>query len=311
MNWVKKRTLPAIKTITYEERPCNMLPSLWNALYCSYNSATNQLVNLTIFNDLPKCDNIDWPPFSEQEVRNAIAKCSSLSTPGPDHISWRHLKPIVANNECLGKIVTIANTCIKYETWPTQFKTAILVVIPKPNKASYNMPKSFCPIVLLNITGKLIEKVISIRLQFYMTFNGFLNPNQLGRIKQRLTIDAGVYLTHIIHTGWLKQYYTSVIVFNVAQFFPSLNHSFLFLCLEKVGLNPNIINFFNSYHTEHTTTYTWNSFSSPVFNTSIGVGQGSALSPIISVMYMAPIIKTFKKKLKILKKKFLLMSFLL
>jgi len=116
MNWVKKRTLPAIETITYEKRPCNMLLSLWNALYCSYNSATNQLVNLTIFNNLPKCNNIDWPPFSEQEVRNTIVKCSSSSTPGLDHISWRHLKPIVANNECLGKIVTIANTCIKYET---------------------------------------------------------------------------------------------------------------------------------------------------------------------------------------------------
>jgi len=49
--------------------------------------------------------------------------------------------------------------------------------------------------------------------------------------------------------------------------------------------------------------YTWNGFSSPVFNTSVSVGQGSALSPIISAMYMAPIIKTFKKRIKNLKEK--------
>jgi len=178
-----------------------------------------------------------------------------------------------------------------------------LIVIPKPNKASYNTPKFFCPIVLLNTTEKIIEKVISTWLQFHMTSNGFLDPNQLSGIKQRSTINAGLYLMHIIHAGWLKQCHTSIIVFDIAQFFPSLNHSFLSLCLEKASLSPNIINFFNSYHTEQTTMYTWNGFSFPAFNTSIDVGQGSVLSPIISAMYMASIIKTFKKRIKNLKEK--------
>ena len=101
---------------------------------------------------------------------------------------------------------------------------------------------------------------------------------------------------HIICAGWLKQCHTSVIVFNVAQFFLSLNHSFLAKCLSKAGLNTNIINFFNSYYANCTTTYTWNGFSFPSFNTNVGIGQGSALSPIISAIYMAPIIKTFKKE---------------
>jgi len=46
----------------------------------------------------------------------------------------------------------------------------------------------------------------------------------------------------------------------------------------------------------------WNNFSFPSFNTNVGVGQGSALSPIISVIYLAPIIKTFKKRIKNLNK---------
>ena len=63
------------------------------------------------------------------------------------------------------------------------------------------------------------------------------------------------------------------------------------MCLKKAGLNPNIINFFNSYHADWTTTYTWNSFSFPLSNTNVGVGQESALSSIISAIYMVPIIK--------------------
>jgi len=61
----------------------------------------------------------------------------------------------------LGKNVYIANTYINLKFWLLYFKTAITVVIPKPNKELYNMLKFFQPIVLLNTTGKLIEKVIS------------------------------------------------------------------------------------------------------------------------------------------------------
>ena len=102
--------------------------------------------------------------------------------------------------------------------------------------------------------------------------------------------------------GWLWQYHTSVLIFDITQFFSSLNHQFLSLCLKKAGLNTNVIRFFNSYHSNRFTSYSWNSFISPFFNVNIGVGQGSALSPILSALYLAPIIKMFKKRIKNLNK---------
>jgi len=36
--------------------------------------------------------------------------------------------------------------------------------------------------------------------------------------------------------------------------------------------------------------YSWNNFSLLSFNTNIGMGQGSALLPILSTIYLAPII---------------------
>jgi len=77
------------------------------------------------------------------------------------------------------------------------------------------------------------------------------------------------------------------------------------MCLKKVGLNVNIINFFSSYHSNRLMLYAWNGFESPTFITSVRVGQGSALSPILSAIYMSPIIKTFKKRIKDLKEKIL------
>jgi len=49
--------------------------------------------------------------------------------------------------------------------------------------------------------GKLIKKVIRERLQFQVISNNFIYLNQLGRLKQQSTTDAGTFLTHLIHSG--------------------------------------------------------------------------------------------------------------
>jgi len=67
--------------------------------------------------------------------------------------------------------------------WPSHFKTSSTIIIPKPNKESYDFPKSFRPIVLLNTLGKLIEKVNGKCLQFYLISNNFIHPCQLGGLK--------------------------------------------------------------------------------------------------------------------------------
>ena len=164
MNQVRKKSLLAIKSISYENYSCNTLPDLQNALHKSYNSAENRPINTRFLNELPQANVIEWPLFSNQEFRDVIAKCLLSSTLRPDHILQRHLKSLISYNTCLERLVHITNTCINLEYWPSHFKSTNTVVIPKPNKISHNIPSSFQPIVLLNITGKLVKKVISNRL---------------------------------------------------------------------------------------------------------------------------------------------------
>ena len=180
MNWVWKKLMPAIESILYENQPCNTLPDLWYALHNFYNSAENRPVDTHFLNEVPQANPIDWPAFSKQEFKDAIAKCSLLSVPELDHISWKHFKTLFASNLCLEKIVNIVDAYINLEFWPSYFKAVNTVIIPKPNKESYSTPKSFHFIILLNTAGKLIEKVISNQLQFHMIDNGFLDLNQLG-----------------------------------------------------------------------------------------------------------------------------------
>jgi len=77
---------------------------------------------------------------------------------------------------------------------------------------------------LLNTLGKLIEKVIGERIQFHVIANDFIHPSQLGGLKFKSTIDVGVALTHIIWSGWTKNFLTSTLAFDISQFFLSLDH---------------------------------------------------------------------------------------
>ena len=114
---------------------------------------------------------------------------------------WRYIAWTThAGQECLSRIINIADACINLGHWPKYFKVSTTVVIPKPNKTSYNTPKAFRPIVLLNTLGKLIEKVIADRLQYLVASNDFIHPSQLGGLKYKSTSDAGIALTHIIRS---------------------------------------------------------------------------------------------------------------
>jgi len=122
-------------------------------------------------------------------------------------------------------------------------------------------------------------------------------------------MNAGIILTHIICLGWVKNIVTSTLAFNIAQFFPSLNHQLFPLILDKAGLNQKISNFFKNYLVERKTNYCWNNFVSPSSNINVGVGQGSALLTILSALYLSPVFHSLEKHLKILKISISIISF--
>ena len=274
---------------------------MWNALHNTFNTALNHQVNLDIINEIEHKPSQVWYLFSKEEFKSVISKCSDTLALGPDKLTWHYLKLIVKNDSCLTNIVNIADSCINLGYWSEYFKISSTIIIPKPNKSSYDQLKAFHPIVLLNTLGKLIEKVVTDRLQFMVACNNFIYPSQLGGLKFKSTTDAGIALTHIIWLGWAKGKSTSSLAFNISQFFPSLNHKLLVQILEKAGLDPRVSSFFVNYLVKRRTSYMWNTFSFPMFDVNIRVGQGSALSPILSSLYLTLFLYILEKHLKNLK----------
>ena len=202
--------------------------------------------------------------------------------------------------------INITNTCINYRYWPSYFKRSTSI-ISKPNKLAYDSPKNFCSIVLLNILGKLIEKVISERLQIQSIVSSFMYLNQLEGLKQYSTLNA-LYLTHPVHTRWVKDLYTSTLAFNIAQFFPLLNYQLLLLIVDKARFNPRISNFFSNY------SLTEKPSMSGITLSLLNLGQMYIWAKILSSLpfYLLFILPQFlRKELKIFYLIFLFLLFLL
>jgi len=143
MNWIKGQKLPAIEAIKHDGYPCLTPDSLWDTLHNTFNTTLNHQVDLNILNEIEHKLSQWWSPFSKEEFKSAISKCSDALVPGPDKLTWHHLKFIVNQDTCLTNIINIADSCINLGYWPKYFKISSMIIIPKLNKTLYDQPKAF------------------------------------------------------------------------------------------------------------------------------------------------------------------------
>lgn len=123
------------------------------------------------------------PPVTQEEIKTAAARISPLKAPGLDGIPGGVIKACVEVNHEM--MTNVFNHCFQEGVFPVGWKTAALVLIPKPGKPP-EIPASYRPICLINIVAKLFERIIANRLV------GFLetSDNQYGFRKGRSTVDA-------------------------------------------------------------------------------------------------------------------------
>ena len=205
-----------MEAIKYDNQPYLSLDSLQNALHFFFNTVLYCQVDTNILDEIKNKQTSTQVSFSEEEFNITLGSCNGSLTPGLDKLSWRHLKSILNDKVCITRVIKIANVCINLEYWPNYFKLLSTVIIPKPNKLLYDLPKSFYLIILLNTLGKLIEKVIGERLQFHVVNNNFIHSSQLGGLKFKSTINVGVVLIHIIQSGWTRNCLTNTLAFDIA-----------------------------------------------------------------------------------------------
>ncbi|KAF8641265.1 hypothetical protein AX14_009972, partial [Amanita brunnescens Koide BX004] len=292
VRWTRPRPPPKYSTILKDGQPIPDVETLFDTMHEHFStSPAADHVSWSAIDSIPQRPTRSFPLISLKEIWDALRPTSNSSAPGPDHVTWRHVKLALSFPDTDIAVRRIFNNVCLTGTWPQHFKESESVIIPKPNKPDYSIPKAYRPIALLNTLGKLLTKILANRLQHDAAEHGLLHRDQFGGIKNHCTLDAGLVLTDFISEHRERGWHTSVCAVDVAQFFPSLSHAVMERVLERLGFSPVLVKLIKSYFKDRVTSYKWDSAHSRKYDFSLGTPQGDCLSPILSALYISVAIR--------------------
>lgn len=242
----------------------------------------------------PAIDTISMT-VTENEVVKTLGQLANEKAPGPDRIPNWMLKNC---RKTLAKVLTdFFNSCLSTGYHPASFKESLTIVLRKPQKPSYDTPKAYRPIALLNTIGKLLEKLVANRISKATEQHNLLPEEQMGARPHRSTVSAVGLLTEQIHTIWGKdkKRAASILSLDISGAFDNVSHERLIHNMRIKGIPQWITNFTASFLERRTTSVVLGSFRGDKITTTTGIPQGSPLSPILFLFFastLLPMLRT-------------------
>ena len=230
----------------------------------------------------------DFIDITRDEVDHAIRSTLNMSAPGPSGVSYRAIK--WAWGVALEEIHFVLKWSLSLSIHHQQWKSAMTVVIPKPNKPSYSNPRAYRPIQLLDCFGKLLKKIVTKRITFNVGKYELVPFEQFSGRSAASCTDAGLSLVHDIELAWKHGKVASFLAIDIKGFFDNINHRHMVKILWEAGFPLPVVCWVESFLSNRSASIRLDDFSSPMSPIDIGIPQGSPCSPVLSVLYSAALI---------------------
>ena len=217
-------------------------------------------------------------PITFQELDKSIRHTPSKSSPGVDLIHNQFLINLPATHRSW--LLSLFNKSFETGSIPSDWKESHIIPILKPGKDS-SAPNSYRPISLLSCVGKVMERVISWRIQWHLETGSHLLPEQFGFRPCRSTADPLSILEHTIQKGYRTQRVTLVVFLDLSAAFDRASPKAVLLKLAGMGLEGNILRWLHNYLSDRKFSVSIRNKSSEQRQILSSVPQGSALSPTL------------------------------
>jgi len=163
------------------------------------------------------------------------------------------------------------------------------VVLDKPGKSSYESPSSFRIIVLIRTFSKILERIIAARLLTAACLRRLLHPNQCGSLPGLSTYDACLTLTNDVKTLQRPRLKVSSLFLDIKAGFDNVDNNTLARILGEGGIPPYLISWVSSFLGEQSCTLIFQGAPGTPAAVNVGAPQGSRISPLLFLLYVAPL----------------------
>lgn len=277
-----------IKCISNRERP-PALPTLSDNLL---EDVMNRLAPASVQNNFDNaisssdCDgeSVLDSSFTIRELKNSL-KVSKSTAPGKDQFTYNMIRNTPIN--FLLSLLEILNCWWTRGDTFDRLREVVICLILKPGKDS-NLASSYRPISLMSCFTKTFERMIKVRLEWYLESNSLLPPNQFGFRRGMGTLDALTSLVTNIQLAFSKKQFIGLLFADIEGAYDAVDLNILARKLFKINCSRNVIRgilqlFSNRkiYVRDHK-----GDLHGPRVLTQ-GLMQGSVLSPILFNVYTA------------------------
>ena len=265
--------------------------NFYKNLYESYPQPQS-VDDLTFFDEITgvsrETDELVAQPITTEELGQILDTCQD-SAPGPDGIPYSVLKNLWS---IFGPILTAAwNYSIATGNLPPSHKLSYLRLIPKAGKDKSKLT-NWRPITLSNCDHKIISKLYAKRIAEKVS--ELILERQTAYLKGRLINDNIRTLLGALKTSNIEENINGIIVsLDAKKAFDSVEHSYIIKTLRHFGLN-KFVPIFETLYADLQSNILINGKIVKGYRINRGVKQGDALSCILFIMCMEPLLRNIE-----------------
>ena len=209
--------------------------------------------------------------------------------PGPDRI------PNVVLRECTGTLTDhlyfIFRVIFELNVYPDEWRESITIILRKLGKPSYEDPKAYRPIALLNTMGKLFSTIATDKISYFCETRNLLPATQFGGRPARTTTDSMLLMKHTIKEAWRKRKVASVLFLDIQGVFPNVVKEVLIHNMRTRGVPSQYIQMTQLMLTDRRTRLSFDDYLSNLVTITNGNNQGCPLSMMFYAFYNAGLLE--------------------
>ena len=230
----------------------------------------------TSVNELYNC------PLTENELAMTLNNIKNSSAGHDDIPPWFYKNAGVSARKCL---LLLYNASFAAGRLPEVFKKADLVAIPKPGR-DHTEEKNYRPISLILVMSRIFENVMHRRVYHWAESSGHIPRTQFAFRHNHSSVHPLICLTQSIQHGFNTGKQTCVCHLDLKKAFDTVSPEILKFKLHKLGLRGRMLSWLSDfvsarkYRVVRPSTTEYSEFG-------IGVPQGSGLSPLLFILFIA------------------------
>ncbi len=217
--------------------------------------------------------NIDFLP---SDMEGALSHCKN-SAAGPDGITYFMI--MHSHYTLLQCLLYLYNKIWNNHEIPSTWKEATIIPILKPNKCATE-PKNYRPISLTSCLGKLLEKMVAIRLTKILEDNNLANE-QYGFRRAYSTMQPLLKLYSYILDAFANKEVVVAVFFDIKGAYDTTWRRGTIEEIHRMGIRGNLAYFLLEFLSNRTFRVKMGNILSNLFELMEGVPQGGVLSCLL------------------------------